>query len=249
SIDWPLSLLYKLQGLRDSYLFTVEGSTFLRIFSEIYIIQRMSTFHYFAFGSNLLKERLQLANPSALFISTAKLQDHAIAFNSIGMDTLSNRWKGGAATIVEYPEQEVWGCVQELCYHVKDVDVVTPDNAKFTCITYFLPDHYLDLHEYDHRPSPMYLDVIIRGARQHKLPNTYLQALESIEHNGHHDNELDIYVSILKLLPDENQSVQSTKEIDDNHHHCSVLDHKATISFFEEYDSHWINGYITVDWH
>ncbi|XP_052768949.1 gamma-glutamylcyclotransferase-like [Mya arenaria] len=207
----------------------------------------MSTFYYFAFGSNLLKECFQLANPSAIFISTAKLKDHALAFNSIGMDTRSSLWKGGAATIVDRPEQEVWGCVwrldtkhresldkQEFCYRVKDVDVVTPDNAKFTCITYFLPDHYFDLKEFDHRPSPMYLDVIIRGARQHKLPDTYLQALESIEHNGHHDNELEIYVSILKLLPDENQSVQSTKEIDDNHHHLSVLDHKATMSFFQE---------------
>ncbi|WAR20198.1 GGCT-like protein [Mya arenaria] len=170
----------------------------------------MSTFYYFAFGSNLLKECFQLANPSAIFISTAKLKDHALAFNSIGMDTRSSLWKGGAATIVDRPEQE------------------------FTCITYFLPDHYFDLKEFDHRPSPMYLDVIIRGARQHKLPDTYLQALESIEHNGHHDNELEIYVSILKLLPDENQSVQSTKEIDDNHHHLSVLDHKATMSFFQE---------------
>ncbi|WAR13131.1 GGCT-like protein [Mya arenaria] len=220
----------------------------------------MSTFYYFAFGSNLLKERLQLANPSASFISTAKLQGHAIAFNSIGKDPRSSRWKGGVATIVEHLEQEVWGCVwrldaehresldkQELYYRVKDVDVVAPDNAKFTCITYYLPGHYFDLKEFDHRPSPMYLDVIIRGARQNRLPDTYLQALETIEHNGHLDNELDIYVSILKLLPDENQSVLSTIEIDDPNHHASVLDHKAAVSLNEEYDNHWINVYITVD--
>jgi len=32
------------------------------------------SFYYFAFGSNLLKERLQLANPSAQFVCTAKLE-------------------------------------------------------------------------------------------------------------------------------------------------------------------------------
>lgn len=31
-------------------------------------------FMYFAFGSNLLKERLQLANPSAIFCTTGRLK-------------------------------------------------------------------------------------------------------------------------------------------------------------------------------
>jgi hypothetical protein len=39
------------------------------------------TFLYFAFGSNLLTERIQINNPSAVFRNIAKLRDHKLDFN------------------------------------------------------------------------------------------------------------------------------------------------------------------------
>ena len=39
------------------------------------------TFLYFAFGSNLLTERIHINNPSAVFRSIAKLRDHKLDFN------------------------------------------------------------------------------------------------------------------------------------------------------------------------
>ena len=39
------------------------------------------TFLYFAFGSNLLTERIQINNPSAVFRDIAKLRDHKLDFN------------------------------------------------------------------------------------------------------------------------------------------------------------------------
>ena len=39
------------------------------------------TFLYFAFGSNLLTERIHINNPSAIFKNIAKLKEHKLDFN------------------------------------------------------------------------------------------------------------------------------------------------------------------------
>jgi len=104
---------------------------------------------------------------------------------------------------------------QEGCYHAKEVDVRSPDSMIFTCLTYYLPYHYFEKREFDDRPSPMYLDVIIKGAVQNKLPERYINNLRAIAHNDHHDYEIEVYVSILRLIKDkkiENQSSLSTNE-------------------------------------
>lgn len=51
----------------------------------------------------------------------------------------------------------------------------------------------------DHRPSPMYLDVIIRGAKQNKLPEEYIRSLESTPANGKHE-DIDLYTDIIRQL-------------------------------------------------
>uniref|UniRef100_A0A665TLT6 Gamma-glutamylcyclotransferase b n=1 Tax=Echeneis naucrates TaxID=173247 RepID=A0A665TLT6_ECHNA len=68
------------------------------------------TFLYFAYGSNLLKERLQLKNPSATVHCVATLKDYKLVFgNHKGL--ASDRWHGGVATIEHSPGDEVWGVV------------------------------------------------------------------------------------------------------------------------------------------
>lgn len=97
------------------------------------------TFLYFAYGSNLLKERLQLKNPSATVHCVAMLkvrsvirctnilshiicahvlcncffclfQDYKLVFgNHKGLASV--RWHGGVATIEHSPGDEVWGVV------------------------------------------------------------------------------------------------------------------------------------------
>jgi len=49
------------------------------------------------------------------------------------------------------------------------------------CRSYVL----LDTGSTDHRPSPHYLDIIVKGAEQHKLPEYYIDRLRQIEHNGY----------------------------------------------------------------
>ncbi|KAH3776380.1 gamma-glutamylcyclotransferase-like [Dreissena polymorpha] len=175
---------------------------------------RMS-FLYFAFGSNLLRQRLRLNNPSATFVSTARLEGYRLAFSNMGLDPRTMRWRGGAATIVDAPGHAVWGCVwrldnehresldrQESVYNAIEVPVTAPDNTVYTCLTYQLPKDLLSPRGFDPRPSPMYLDVIVRGAVQNHLPGSYIDQLNAVQHNGLHE-DIDLYTHLLRMLNDD----------------------------------------------
>ncbi|XP_045194683.2 gamma-glutamylcyclotransferase-like [Mercenaria mercenaria] len=141
------------------------------------------TFLYFAYGSNLLQQRLHMENPSARFVAVGELKGHKLAFSCIGMNPSEILWRGGAASIREDPNNSVWGCVwrlgnehlqtldrQELVYDSKDVTVTSIDGREYTCRTYQLPACYFEDEGPNNRPSPMYLDIIIKGAIQNNLP-------------------------------------------------------------------------------
>uniref|UniRef100_A0A4W4FT11 Gamma-glutamylcyclotransferase n=1 Tax=Electrophorus electricus TaxID=8005 RepID=A0A4W4FT11_ELEEL len=70
-------------------------------------------FMYFAYGSNLLKERLQLENPSAVFRCVGRLKGYVLNFGLWGDDVVS-KWHGGVATIEKSPDEYVWGVVWEM---------------------------------------------------------------------------------------------------------------------------------------
>lgn len=150
-------------------------------------------FLYFAYGSNLLKERIHINNPSAKMISVGKVEGYRLDFNHF-----SKRWKGAAATIVEDPSSYVYGVLWELAnedmphldkqegvhqniYRVMDVEVETDKGNHVPARSY----QVIRPLEDDRRPSYVYLDVIIRGAKENGLPEDYIKFLEGIEHNGY----------------------------------------------------------------
>jgi len=154
--------------------------------------QKVQTFSYFAFGSNLSSQRIRINNPSARFKQIAKLDNYVLDFNYF-----SKRWQGAAATIVPRDGEHVWGVLWELdiehletldkqegvpkVYNRIEVQVEMGDGSKMSAYTYFL----VKPEEKDKRPSKIYLDVILTGAKEHILPDHYLTKLESIEHNGY----------------------------------------------------------------
>lgn len=90
-------------------------------------MQMQDSFLYFGFGSNLCADRIHISNPSAEFVSIARLDGYRIAF------TLnSSRWKGvrtrlpavgpgdyvlvpgAAADLIEDPGASVWGVLWRL---------------------------------------------------------------------------------------------------------------------------------------
>ncbi|XP_069318069.1 gamma-glutamylcyclotransferase isoform X2 [Eulemur rufifrons] len=75
--------------------------------------QEEETFLYFAYGSNLLTERIHLRNPSAAFCCVARLKDFKLDFGNSQGKT-SPTWHGGIATIFQSPGDEVWGVVWKM---------------------------------------------------------------------------------------------------------------------------------------
>jgi AIG2-like family len=67
-----------------------------------------------------------------------------------------------------------------ICLQPITVDVTAEHGELLKCRTY----HLLQRGSEDRRPSPQYLDVIIRGAVEHKLPEYYVGKLRLFEHNG-----------------------------------------------------------------
>ncbi|OWF37949.1 gamma-glutamylcyclotransferase-like [Mizuhopecten yessoensis] len=167
------------------------------------------TFTYFAYGSNLLKERLLLRNPTAEFKSIASLKDYRLKFEAI-QDPDNSRWHGSIATIEEQTGANVWGAVWELdlkdlpnldkqegIYRGFDVKVVYPEGQEVVCRTYKLDK--TGNPAYDSRPSPHYKDVILRGAKGLQLPHDYLNFLQNIPDNGY-QGSVKVYEDVLKML-------------------------------------------------
>ncbi|XP_006912101.1 gamma-glutamylcyclotransferase isoform X2 [Pteropus alecto] len=75
--------------------------------------QEEDSFLYFAYGSNLLTERIHLRNPSAAVCCVARLQDFKLDFGNYRGKT-SEIWHGGIATIFQSPGDEVWGVVWKM---------------------------------------------------------------------------------------------------------------------------------------
>ncbi|KAJ0055004.1 hypothetical protein NL108_008725 [Boleophthalmus pectinirostris] len=151
-------------------------------------------FSYFAFGSNMLKQRLQFKNPSATFYSTGRLKDYELKFGYWRVGVTS-AWKGAAATIEYCPGAEVWGViwtmsnsnlssldnqegVQRGIYSPLEVSVET-EHGPILCRTYQMNNLIVDL------PSPQYKKVVCLGAEENGLPTEYLNKLKSIETNGY----------------------------------------------------------------
>uniref|UniRef100_A0A3B5KJX6 Gamma-glutamylcyclotransferase a n=1 Tax=Takifugu rubripes TaxID=31033 RepID=A0A3B5KJX6_TAKRU len=135
---------------------------------------------------NLLKERLELANPSASFVTTGRLK---VIFSSEHM------WHGGVATIEFHPGAEVWGVIWTLSnenltsldnqegvdrglYSPLEVSVET-DKGIIVCRTYQINNFHACL------PSPDYKMVVCMGAEQNGLPTEYLRKLKAIQTNNY----------------------------------------------------------------
>uniref|UniRef100_A0A3B5AHC8 Gamma-glutamylcyclotransferase-like n=2 Tax=Stegastes partitus TaxID=144197 RepID=A0A3B5AHC8_9TELE len=165
-------------------------------------------FMYFAFGSNLLRERLQLANPSAVFRTTGRLKDYMLNFG-LWEKHVDNAWHGGVATIEFCPGAEVWGVIWTLSnenltsldnqegvslgmYSPLEVSVET-DEGLMLCRTYQMNNFHAC------PPSPQYKQVVCLGAEQNGLPDEYLKRLEAIETNAYSGPSiLDQIKSVMK---------------------------------------------------
>ncbi|XP_069318068.1 gamma-glutamylcyclotransferase isoform X1 [Eulemur rufifrons] len=157
--------------------------------------QEEETFLYFAYGSNLLTERIHLRNPSAAFCCVARLKDFKLDFGNSQGKT-SPTWHGGIATIFQSPGDEVWGVVWKMnksnlnsldeqegvksgTYVVVEVKVTTQEGREITCRSYLMTNYE------SAPPSPQYKKVICMGAKENGLPLEYQEKLKAIQPNDY----------------------------------------------------------------
>ena len=100
--------------------------------------------------------------------------------------------------MIQVCEHDVLLFRQEGKYKPIDVQITAMDGTAHNCRTYIAQPNTAD-STFDTRPSPMYLDVILRGAKQNQLPVPYIAFLESFETNGY-SGECKVYEDVLRLI-------------------------------------------------
>lgn len=150
---------------------------------------------YFAYASNMDWERMTHSSRAieAQFLFKALLPNHRLAF------THRSDAGGGVADLVADDAATVWGVV----YHIEAPDranldlredvpsdqcrpqtvVVHPegDLAHRLKVFTYVVSHKLPTHQ---PPTRQYLDYMLNGARQARLPEDYITALRHIETFG-----------------------------------------------------------------
>ena len=139
-------------------------------------------FRYFAYGSNMLPQRLIDRCPSARLVSVGTARDHAVRFWKGGMDG------SGKATLVEMAGSSAPGVVYEMdladrdrldrhegpAYRREDAFPVERSDTRETVLTSTYIAHVLDEKV---RPFGWYLAILVAGARHHRMDPNYIAAL------------------------------------------------------------------------
>lgn len=146
----------------------------------------MDDFWYFAYGSNLATDQMEQRTGEIREVRRAYLPGYRITFNKLGSDGT------GKANIIPDDSHVVWGVVY-LCspealssmddyegvpgghYERKIVQVQCDDGEVLETVTYIAGERYIQAPL---SPSPDYLDRILRGAREHGLPEDFIQEIE-----------------------------------------------------------------------
>lgn len=142
--------------------------------------------YYFAYGSNMLPARLLERTPSAACLGPACLPGHRLAFNHVSRGDGSAKcniagWQPGG--------DRVWGVVYALPEHERPV----LDRAEDLGRGYLIENRrvemggdWVDVFCYvavpgtlDDRVRPYrwYRDIVLAGARQHRFPESYIDAI------------------------------------------------------------------------
>jgi len=148
----------------------------------------MDMIRYFAYGSNMLAQQLQARCKSARTTGVARVTGYRLAFSKSSKDG------SGKATLVADAAEQVFGVVFDIGNEdVSELDRIEgrgkgyeriemaaqtlPDGRPMTVTTYIAQLDSLDaaLCPYD-----WYLQLVLRGADQNRLPDYYLTRLSAL---------------------------------------------------------------------
>ncbi len=141
---------------------------------------------YFAYGSNMHPLRLWGRVPSGRAIGTGSLTGHALRFHKRGVDgsgkcnalRTGRAWDAVEGVLYEITRQErrQLDLAESLGsgYARETVRIVSNDEGR-RAFTYFAQSGYIDS---DLHPFTWYKAFVVAGARFHRLPLRYVEALE-----------------------------------------------------------------------
>ena len=156
----------------------------------------MSTrLNYFAYGSNMLTARLRERVASARPLGVARLRGHVLVWNKRGRDG-----SGKCSVIASGRDEDlVWGVLFELedreksaldrveglgCGYDEGTVEVMCNGVTVQALTYLATDTDDSLRPYD-----WYKELVVAGAREHRLTHEYIALLESAESIPDSDRE------------------------------------------------------------
>ena len=146
------------------------------------------TYCYFAYGSNMSSERLRGRTPSAVSLGRARLPRYALRWHKLGRD-------GSGKCDVEptdLPGESVWGVLYEIdCAEKQALDtaeglgvgyneqtvLVERETGVEEALTYRARSDKIDSML---RPLPWYKAHVLRGAREHGLPEEYVRRIAAV---------------------------------------------------------------------
>lgn len=135
---------------------------------------------YFAYGSNMSSAIMDARCSNATALGAAHLPDHRLVFN-----LPSVRWGGSAANIERRRGATTWGVLWDL----SEEDLARLDEVEGRYDRYPLTiENHRGLPALTYRvkpdlvaspgwPHPTYLELLLAGAREHDLPESYIEVL------------------------------------------------------------------------
>ena len=144
--------------------------------------------NYFAFGSNMASQRLLQRLPNAKSNCVAHLNFHRLSFrkNDAGqsgkcdIETTNNPSDTVIGVIyrISAKDQLILNQFEGLgwAYDSKQVELTSASGEKLEAFTYFAIDINTSM-----KPYHWYKEHVLRGANEHKLPQNYIQFIESFE--------------------------------------------------------------------
>lgn len=145
------------------------------------------TFLYFAYGSNMLTRRLKDRTPSADAVSTGFVEGHRLSFDKVSRDGSGKADIEATGT----PTDRVYGVLFSIAaeeettldraeglekgYRKDKIEVVTPTGVA-VAVTYIATKK-----EPAYQPYHWYKTLVIAGAVEHSLPDSYVEWLRTVD--------------------------------------------------------------------
>ena len=145
----------------------------------------MTRSYYFAYGSNLDLRQMRRRCPGSVALGRARLPGYRLAFTRY-----ATKRRGGVADVIAEEGAEVWGALYDIdeanlaaldefegaprAYRRETIAVIDDEGAEREAFI------YIANRTGTFAPGRDYLALIVRGAREHGLPEEYIRAIEQV---------------------------------------------------------------------